>query len=350
MKATRYLALLPVAALSLAACGGTSGSPTTGGTAGSPDCGAADVFCVGLVTDAGKIDDKSFNQAGWEGVQAAKDATGAQAKYVETSDPKDYAKNIKFFTDAKYDVVVTVGFNLGEATDTAAPSATGTKFIGIDQFQAKEIANVAGLTFPEDQAGYMAGFLAGKLSKTNVIGQVLGAKIPPVQKYAMGYEAGAKAANPAIQVKTVYHPSDGKEWNDPTWGANEARKQLDQKADVIFGAGGKTGNGALGEVAKASGAGTSVYCIGVDTDQWGTVPEAHPCLVTSAMKLMADGTTDLIKKAKDGTFKGGNVVGKAGLAPFHDFDAKLPADVKSAVAKIVADLGSGTLQTGVKLG
>ncbi|SMO46303.1 BMP family ABC transporter substrate-binding protein [Propioniciclava tarda] len=349
MKAIRALALAAAAALALSGCaGGTAAAPAA-------ECGTADAFCIGLVTDSGKVDDKSFNQSAWEGVQAAvKAIPGSQSKYVETTDTKDYAANIKQFTDKKYNVVVTVGFLMTEATQAAAKANPNVKFIGIDQFQdtAKvgEIANLAGLTFPEDQAGYAAGVLAAKLSKTKVLGQVLGMQIAPVEKFAKGFEAGAKSVASDIKVITVYHPAGDNAFTDPAWGAAEAQKQLDQKADVIFGAGGKTGNGALGQVAKASGAGESIFCIGVDTDQWNTVPEAQKCLVTSAMKLISEGTADQIKAIKGATFKGGNVTGKAGLAEYHAFDSKVPADVKDAVSKVVADLKSGALQTGVKLG
>ncbi|QQR99716.1 MAG: BMP family ABC transporter substrate-binding protein [Austwickia sp.] len=356
MKSTRALALLPVLALGLAGCGGSTGpagsSGSTSGTAASGDCSSADVFCVGLVTDMGKVDDKSFNQSAWEGVEAAKKAiSGSQTKYVETTDTKDYAANMKKFTDAKYDAVVTVGFLMAEATAKAAKDNPNVKFIGVDQDHSKAaLNNLVGLVFPEDQAGYAAGYLAGKMTKANKLGQVLGMQIPPVEKFAKGFEAGAKKANPAVAVTTVYHPAGDTAFTDPTWGAAEAQKQLDQGADLIFGAGGKTGNGALAQVAKASGAGEKIFCIGVDTDQWNTVPEAQKCLVTSAMKLITEGTNDLLKQAKDGTIKGGNFTGKAGLAPFHGLEAKVPADVKTEVDKLVADLKAGTVTTGVKLG
>ena len=105
--------------------------------------------------------------------------------------------------------------------------------------------------------------------------------------------------------------------------------------DIIFGAGGNTGNGALQEVAKASGAGTDKFCIGVDTDQWDTVPAAQPCLVTSAMKLITEGVTETAVKAKDGDFAELQTLGKAGLAPFHDFDSVVPAEVKTKVVIII---------------
>lgn len=343
MKAKPFLFAAPAAlALALAGCGGSTGNTDSGSTA-AKDCSAADVFCIGLVTDTGTVDDKSFNQAAWEGVKAL-EGDGVQTKYIETKDAKDYAGNLKQFTDQKYDAIVTVGFLMTEATQTAAKANPNTKFIGVDQFQETEVPNVTGLIFPEANAGYAAGYLAGLMTKTNKIGIVLGQEIPPTQAYAKGYEQGSKAANPKISVAKVYHPAGDNAFSDSPWGAGEAKKMLAQGADIIFGAGGGTGNGALGEVAKSSGAGEKLYCIGVDLDQWGTVPEAHPCLITSAEKKLTDGTTELLNQAKDGSLKGGNFLGKTGLAPYHDFDTKIPADVKTKVADIVKQLEDGSLK------
>ncbi len=362
MKSTRYLVAVPAAlALALAGCGGSTGTSGGGSTdtgsaaAGAPtddsNCADAAVFCIGLVTDTGKVDDKSFNQSAHEGAKAAAAELGGFYKYVETQDAKDYAANMAQFTNKKYDVVVTVGFLMTDATVAAAKGSPETKFIGVDQTYPEGTAekNVTGLIFPEDQAGYAAGYLAGLMTKTNKLGQVLGLEIPPVQKYAKGYEAGAKAANDKVTVATVYHPAGDNAFTDPVWGASEAKKQLSQGADVIFGAGGGTGNGALQEVAKTSGAGTDVFCIGVDLDQWDTVPAAQPCLITSATKLITKGVTDTIKIAKDGEFAGLQTIGEAGLAPYHDFDSKIPADVKTKVDDIVKQLQDGSLKTGVTL-
>ncbi len=359
---SRYLVAVPAAlALALAGCGGstgTSGGSTDTGSAaaGAPTddskCADAAVFCIGLVTDTGKVDDKSFNQSAHEGAMAAAEQAKGFYKYIETQDAKDYAANMAQFTNKKYDVVITVGFLMTEATAAAAKGTPTTTFIGVDQgYDATKVTekNVTGLIFPEDQAGYGAGYLAGLMTKTNKLGQVLGLEIPPVQKFAKGFEAGAKAANPAITVSTVYHPAGDNAFNDPVWGAGEAKKQLAQGADIIFGAGGNTGNGALQEVAKASGAGTDKFCIGVDTDQWDTVPAAQPCLVTSAMKLITAGVTETSLLAKDGEFAGLQTLGKAGLAPFHDFDSVVPADVKTKVDEIVKQMEAGTLKTGVTL-
>jgi len=360
MKSTRYLVVVPAAlALALAGCGGSTGSSdtpaATGSTAaGAPaddsNCASADVYCVGLVTDTGKVDDKSFNQSAHEGAMAGAEKAGGFYKYIETQDAKDYAANIQQFTNKKYDTIVTVGFLMADATTAAAKANPTTRFIGVDQgYDATKVTekNITGLVFPEDQAGYGAGYLAGLMTKTNKLGQVLGLEIPPVQKFAKGFEAGAKAANPKVTVATVYHPAADNAFNDPVWGAGEAKKQLAQGADIIFGAGGNTGNGALQEVAKASGAGTDKFCIGVDTDQWDTVPAAQKCLITSATKELTKSVTDTIAIAKKGDFEGLTTMGSAGLAPFHDFDSKIPADVKTKVEKVVSDLKSGALTTGV---
>ncbi len=340
------------AALVLAACGGSGGSSessSSAGGGGEGDCPGADSFCIGLVTDTGKVDDKSFNQSAWEGALEAAKESGGYAKYIETVDPKDYATNIAQFTSAGYDVIVTVGFLMGEATVAAAKENTGVQFIGVDQFQAEEIPNLTGLVFPEDKAGYAAGYLAGLMTKTNKIGAVLGTDtVPPVKLFGEGYKAGALAANPSAEVTLVYHEPNNA-FTDPEWGAAEAKKQLEQGHDIIFGAGGLTGNGALIEIAKAPGAGETIFCIGVDTDQFFTVPEAAKCLLTSAEKKLTLGTKDLVLLAKDGKAPGGNYFGLTGLAPYHDTEAAVPEEVKAKVAEVIAGLDAGTIATNVTL-
>ncbi len=319
-------------------------------TTDDSNCAAPESFCIGLVTDTGKVDDKSFNQSAWEGAQEAANVSGGFAKFIETTDPKDYLNNIAQFTSKAYDVIVTVGFLMGEATIEAAKANPNTSFVGVDQFQGETIPNLTGLVFPEDKAGYAAGYLAGLMTKTNKVGAVLGTDtVPPVKLFGEGYKAGILAANPEAEVTLVYHEPNNA-FNDPEWGAAEAKKQLSQGADVIFGAGGTTGNGALIEIAKAPGAGETIFCIGVDTDQYFTVPQAQKCLLTSAEKKLKQGTADLVLAAKDGAFPGGNFLGNTGLAPYHDTDSVVPADVKSQVDAVIAGLADGSIQTGVTLG
>ena len=158
-----------------------------------------------------------------------------------------------------------------------------------------------------------------------------------------GYENGAKYVNPDINLISTYHPGGlDVAFTDPEWGATTAKQAIDNGADVVFGAGGKTGNGALIEVASHAG----LYCIGVDSDQWETVPEAHPCLISSAMKLITPGVMDLIKLSHDGAFPGGVYYGATGLAPFHDFDGDVPGDVKTLLEELDAGLKDGSVSTG----
>ena len=337
-KLFSLMALLAVASLLLAAC---APQAATG-------CASPDVLCVGLVTDVGEVDDKSFNQSAWEGVQRTADELGATVKFIETKDAKDYAANIGLFAEDGYDVIVTVGFALGQATSEAAAKFPKIKFIGVDQFQGAPVANVAGLIFAEDKAGFLAGALAAHMSKSGTIAAVLGTDlVPPVVAFKEGYEAGAKYTKADINLISTYHPGGlDVAFTDPEWGATTAKQAIDQGADVIFGAGGKTGNGALIETAGNPG----LFCIGVDSDQWGTVPEAHACLISSAMKLITPGVFNLVKAAVDGSFPSGNYVGEVGLAEFHDFDSAIPQAVKDDLAKIDAGLKDGSISTGYNPG
>ncbi len=312
------------------------------------DCASEEVFCVGLVTDVGEIDDKSFNQSAWEGVQRAEDELGAQIDFIETQDAKDYGANIALFADSGYDAIVTVGFALGEATLEAAATYPDVDFIGVDQFQGETVPNVTGLIFPEDRSGFLAGALAARMTQSGTIAAVLGTDlVPPVVAFKEGYESGARYINPDINIISTYHPGGlDVAFTDPEWGASTAAQAIDQGADVIFGAGGKTGNGALGEVAAHEG----LYCIGVDTDQWETVPEAHPCLISSAMKLITPGVFDLIQASMDGAFPGGNYLGEVGLAPFHDFESVIPQEVKDELNQINTGLEDGSIETGYNPG
>ena len=327
-----FVGALVVLSLALAACGADSGS-----------CADEDVLCVGLVTDVGRIDDKSFNQSAWEAVQQAEAELGAQIDFVETQDATDYAANIDLFAEQDYDIIVTSGFAMGEATAAAAEMYPDIDFIGTDQFQPGH-TNFAGVIFPEDQSGFLAGALAAMLTESGTVGGVYGTDlVPPVVAFREGFEAGVAYIDPSINILGTYHPGGlDVAFTDPDWGATTARQAIDQGADVIFAAAGQTGNGAIIETAGQEG----LWCIGVDTDQWETVPEAHPCLVTSAMKLITPVTYDLIQQSVNGTFPGDIYVGPVGLAPFHDFDSVISDEIKAELERIDAGLKDGSIETG----
>ena len=336
--------VMMLAAIVLSACGGG---------AASDDCASEDVLCIGLVTDVGEVDDKSFNQSAWEGAQqAAEKYDAAQVDYIETKDAKDYAANMQLFLDQGFDVIVTVGFAMGEATAIAAQENPNTFFIGVDQFQtfqfdedaSNDIPNFVGLVFNEDHSGFLAGALAAMLTETDTLAGVYGTDlVPPVVAFKEGYEAGAAYINPDITVISTYHPGGlDVAFTDPEWGATTAAQAIDNGADVVFGAGGKTGNGAIIEAAGQDG----VFCIGVDSDQWFTVPEAHPCLVTSAMKLITPGLVNLFDLYVEGNTPLGNYYGAAGLAPYHDFESIVTAEMQATIDELAAGLADGSITTG----
>ncbi len=341
------LAVVLMAAMLLPAC-----APS------APDCTKANVFCVGLVTDVGKVDDKSFNQTAWEGVQKAKtDGNADWIQYIETTDSKDYDKNIATFADAGYKVIVTVGFNLTEATYAAAKKYPNTKFIGIDQFLSKDanhpewpLANLVAIVYNEDQSGFLVGALAAMMSKSHKIGAVCGTDaVPPVWRYGEGYKAGAayedQKNGTTTEVTVVYHSDVGfdKTFTDPTWGADTANSMIDKGADAIFGCGGKTGNGAVDAAAQRG-----VYGIGVDADQYYTLPEAQKYLLSSAMKPETAPVAEVIGLTKAGNFpSGGLYVGPSGYAPYHDLASQVPANVDAEMQALVKGLTDGSLKTNV---
>ena len=338
-KLYALLAALLVTAMLLPAC-----APA------GPNCESEEIFCVGLVTDIGKIGDRSFNQSAGQGVQEAAQELGALVQYIETADAKDSAKNIATFAEENYDVIVTVGFNLREATRAAAELYPNIKFIGVDQDQFEgAIDNVAGLVFPEDQAGFLVGALAAMMSETHKVGAVCATDAaPPVWRLGEGYRAGAAYADELTETTTdvlvVYHSdvSFDTTFIDPEWGAASADAMMKEGVDVIFGCGGITGNGG---VIAASQAG--IYAIGVDTDQYLTLPEAAPRMLSSAMKLITPGVFDLLKLAKEGNFPSGNYLGHVTYAPFHDLQNEVPTEVQATMEQINAGLLDGSIETNV---
>ena len=311
-----------------------------------------DDFCIGLVTDVGLVDDKSFNQAAWEGAQHGAELLGVPASYIETQDSKDYADNIALFAGEGCDVIVTVGFAMGDATAIAGVEYPDIQFIAVDAFQGEAMDNVAGLIFNEDRAGFLAGALAASMSESGIVGQVLGTNlVPPVQAFGSGFDLGAKHINPDIEILKTYHPGAIEvAFGDPEWGATTSRQAMDNGADVIFSAGGATGNGGLIEIASEADAGSRVFCIGVDLDQWYSVPEAQPCLITSAEKHLVQGVSDLIVQAAAGEMPTGNVFGTVGLAPYHDFDSQISDEIKATIEELAAALNDGSMVTGHEFG
>ncbi len=306
---------------------------------------------IGLVTDVGRLNDESFNESAWMGIQAAAEDIGMGEDcydYIETQDTADYIPNIELFIDEGYDVIVTSGFLMTNATREAGLAHPDIFFIGTDQNQLDEnfeyapIDNVAGLVFDESVAGFLAGALAGLMTESNTIAGVYGTDIvPPVVRFKEGFDLGALYVNPDVNVLGAYHPgTPDVAFTDPQWGSETTQAVIDEGADVIFAAGGTTGNGGL-----IAGCTADLPVIGVDFDQYETLPEVQECIMTSATKDLVGGVHDLIMAAYEGEFVGGNVGGSAGLAPYHEWEDKIPDEVKATLEEISELIVAGEIET-----
>lgn len=318
-------------------------------TAEQPATSTKCSFKIGFVSDVGKINDQSFNQAGWTGVQEGAKVLGLSDKcysFIETADSADYETNIKSFVKEGYNVIVTSGFAMGAVTRLVAKENPNIFFIGIDQqqvndkFEPDPYVNVAGLNFHEDMGGFLAGATAGLMTKSNVVAGVFGCQfIPAVARYEVGFHNGVTFVNPNAKIIDVYHPGSIDQcFSDASFGSETAQSFINEGADVVYGAGGLTANGAL---ITACNKGAMV--IGTDMDQFVTLPEVKDCIVTSALKDIVTGLRNLIVSAKDGSFKGGDAFGPSTLASFHNLDSKIPDDVKTKLNDIAQKLSAGEI-------
>jgi basic membrane protein A len=234
---------------------------------------------------------------------------------------------------------VTVGFLIGTDTLKAAQDNPDVQFFGVDQFVADPApANYQGLLFAENQAGYLAGIVAANITKSNKIGAVGGVSaVPPVVAFIEGYRAGATSEKPNIEVIVNYTES----FTEPEKGDASAKAMISQGADVIFQVAGLTGAGALRAACSAN-----VWGIGVDVDQWLSLPDAQKCIVTSAEKKLEIATADALKRWKDSGKQTGNFFNDAkndgiGISPIRN--TELPAGVQAKLDKALADMKAGTL-------
>lgn len=337
---------LPLALLSLSllvnACGGststTSASPTgsSATTAASPASSPAGKKKVGIVLDRSE-NDKSFNEYSLKGAREAAKAAGLDFSYVVAASTSDFEKNIETQVNEGAGLVITVGFLMADATAAMAKKYPNVKFAIVDVSYppekdgsdpyAKDLKNVTSLVFAEDQVAFLAGALAGCVSESGKIAVVAGMEIPPVQKFVDGYTSGAKFANPSITVLKQYIPS----FEDPATGKSVGQNFISQGADVIFGAGGSTGNGGLLAAKEAN-----KKAIGVDVDQYLTYPEVKSALLTSAAKNMDVAVGKAVKDFAGGSMKPGIQLstlanGGLGLAPYHEWETKIDAKCKDKV-------------------
>jgi basic membrane protein A len=291
-------------------------------------------------------------------------AVGGSADVIVTEDPADYANNLQTFIDQDYDIIVTYGFALGDATAIAAKDNPEVQFIGLDQAvcvdengdpdptfacagdAATLLPNYQGLIFAEAQAGYLAGIVAGTLTETNVIGTVGGIEsVPPVKAYIGGYHNGALSVNPDVEVLISYVSEDiTVAFNDPATGASLAEQMIGQDADVVFQVAGLSGQGALEAACDAD-----IYGIGVDTDQALALP-TETCIVTSAEKKLVEAVSEAIQRVADGTAEGGTILldaasdpPKVSVSEFHNHPDLLTPELQGLLDDATAAMAAGDL-------
>lgn len=291
---------------------------------------ADDEFKIGLITDVGGVNDGSFNQSAWEGLEKAGEELGVEANYLESATDADYQPNMETFVDEDYDLIISVGYMLADATREAAEANPDTKFAIIDD-SSIDLPNVTSLMFKAEQASYLVGYVAGLTTKTNNIGFVVGMTNETMNQFGYGYCAGAIDANPDITVQQF----NANSFADSATGKTMANTAITNGADIVFQAAGATGLGVI-EACQEAG----VYAIGVDSDQSSIAPKT---VLTSAMKRVDNAVYDAVQELIDDKLEGGVqtfdlAAGGVDIAPSQDL---ISDDVIKAVDEVKEKIISG---------
>lgn len=346
------------AASSSAASSAASSAPSAGSSAAGSATGSAAAtfaqnadFKACMVSDAGGFDDRSFNQIGAQGLDRAASEIGVQEVKVESADGNAYAPNIDGLVAQQCDLIVTVGFLLADATKAAAEANPETNFAIIDDGSI-EAANVKPLLFDTAQAAYLAGYTAAGYSKSGTVATFGGAPIPPVTIFMDGFVDGVAKYNADkgtdVKVlgwdKAAQNGSFTGDFDNQAKGQETAQGFIDQGADVILPVAGPVGLGA----AAAAKAKPGTVIIGVDADWFETAPDFKDIVLTSVLKNMDNAVFDTVGNASAGNFSNSPYVGTlanegVALAPFHNFDGEVSADLKAELAALQEQIVSGEL-------
>ena len=309
MLSTALMAVT-VSALALSGCAkkeetkpAASGAPATTAAAtasAAPSNNSGKDFKIGMVTDIGGVNDKSFNQSAWEGLKALEKQTGVKVKNLESKGDADYTPNLNQFVKDGYNLTWGIGFLMGDALKTVATQNPNAKLAIIDN--VVEAPNVESVTFSEQEGSYLVGVVAGLTTKSNKIGFVGGIDIPVIKRFEAGFVAGVKAVNPNAKVQINYTGA----FDKPDLGKAAAATIYNDGADVIFHAAGSTGNGVFNEAKDRAKNGKKVWVIGVDKDQ--SLEFGDEVTLTSMLKRVDTAVIRVSKDIIDNKFQGGKVV------------------------------------------
>src|SRR5437773_1372131 len=345
----RALAFLLLATTVVAACGGTAAAPTPSASASataSPTATAKPIQ-VGLVTDVGGLNDKSFNQAANTGRLNAEKDFGLKTSVIESKKQEDYVPNLTTFAQQNYDLVIAVGFLMQNAAWKVAKQFPNVKFAIIDGAPANEagnnenLPNVANLFFKEQEAGELVGVIAATMAKNkvgkathNTVCSMGGIPIPPVDRYIAGYQDAVKTISPTTTILNGY----SNDFVDQAKGKEVGLNHISKNCDILFQVAGGSG---LGYIAAAKEKG--VYAIGVDADQKDAAPGT---VITSALKRVNKAVFDTAKAVKDGKYAAGDNFFSAtndGIG-YGTLDSAVPNDAKTAADQALADIKSGKIK------
>jgi basic membrane protein A and related proteins len=327
-----WAAVVGCVAVVAAACGSSGGSSGSSGGGGGGSSSAPSIS-IGLVTDIGGLNDRSFNHLADVGLLRAASQLGIKPDVLQSNQASDYIPNLQQAATHGDKLVIAVGFLMESAVEKVAKAFPNTQFAIIDSGPAKPIPNLKSLLFHEQDGGYMAGYLAGLVTKTNVVSTVGGQKIPPVDHYIAGFIAGAKAANPKVKELNAYSQS----FTDQAACKELALNQISQGSDVVFQVAGGCGLGAL-SAAKDKG----VWGVGVDADQ----AYLGSYILTSAVKKVDVAVYDTIKEIVNGSFKGGTTdffTAQNGGAGIGAISPKVPAADVTKLKAIQQKVESGAI-------
>ena len=330
----RWLAVAAALTVVAVAAGCGSGGGGTSSPAGSaPASSSAPSVKIGLVTDIGGLNDRSFNHLAYLGLQNAEHQLGVQGEVLQSNSDSDYVPNLQTAAAHGDNLVIAVGFLMESAVEKVAKAFPNTNFAIIDSGPAKPIPNLKSLLFHEQDGGYIAGYLAGLVTKTNVVSTVGGQKIPPVDHYIAGFQAGAKAADPKVTTLNAYSQS----FTNQAACKELALNQIAQHSDVVFQVAGGCGLGAL-SAAKEKG----VWGVGVDADQ----AYLGDFILTSAVKKVDVAVYDTIKEIVNGSFKGGTTdffTAQNGGAGIGKISPKVPQADITKLQAIEQKVSSGAI-------
>ena len=278
-------------------------------------------FKVGMVADVGGINDESFNQSAWEGLQRAEKDLGIEIKVIESKQASEYITNMESLIDDDMDLVIGVGNTMKDDIKTEAEHYPDQKFALIDETFDNIPENVTPILFKENEATFLTGLIAGKMTKTNNVGFIGGMQNPIISRFEYGYRAGVREANKDCNVKVQYAGT----FSDAAKGKSIANQMYGSNIDIILSAAGGTGLGAI-EAAKEK----DKYAIGVDRDQSSLAPKN---VLTSALKKVDVGVYDTIKDLVDGKLTGG----EAKVYGLKENGVGLPESTKNLVPQDILD-------------